>query len=65
MTISVEMIIAPNGMGSMIWMAWQTFTTEKLYVAVLLIAGIGAMFHYALRWCETRLIPWKAAGSSV
>jgi ABC-type nitrate/sulfonate/bicarbonate transport system permease component len=65
MTVSVEMIMARNGMGSMIWMAWQTFTTEKLYVAVLLIAGSGALFHYTLRWCETRLIPWKTAGDRV
>ncbi len=65
MTISVEMIIASNGMGSLIWMAWQTFTPEKLYVAVLMIAGTGALFHYALLWFEKMLIPWKATGDSV
>jgi ABC-type nitrate/sulfonate/bicarbonate transport system permease component len=65
MTISVEMIIATNGLGSMIWMSWQTFTTEKLYVALLAIAGTGALFHYALLWFEKILIPWKATGDSV
>jgi len=65
MTVSVEMIIATNGMGSMIWTAWQTFTTEKLYVALLVIAGTGALFHYALLWFEKILIPWKATGDSV
>ena len=65
MTISVEMIISSNGMGSMIWKAWQTFTAEKLYVAVLVIAGTGALFHYALLWFEKLLIPWKATGDNM
>jgi len=64
MTISVEMIISSNGMGSMIWKAWQTFTTEKLYVAVLVIAGTGALFHYALLWFEKLLIPWKTTSDT-
>jgi ABC-type nitrate/sulfonate/bicarbonate transport system permease component len=63
MTISVEIIIASKGMGSLIWMAWQTFTPEKLYIAVLVIAGTGALLHYALLWFEKMLIPWKASDS--
>ena len=65
MTVSVEMIISSNGVGSIIWKAWQTFRTDRLYVAVLLIAATGALFHYALLWLEKVLIPWKAADEKV
>jgi ABC-type nitrate/sulfonate/bicarbonate transport system permease component len=57
-TISVELVGAQNGLGSMIWMAWQTFSTEKLYIGVISTALIGAVFHNGLLSLETRLIPW-------
>lgn len=57
-TISVELVGAQNGLGSMIWMAWQTFSTEKLYIGVICSATLGALFHNGLRMLETRLIPW-------
>jgi NitT/TauT family transport system permease protein len=57
-TISVELVGAQNGLGSMIWMAWQTFATEKLYVGVISTALFGALFHNGLLSIERRLIPW-------
>jgi ABC-type nitrate/sulfonate/bicarbonate transport system permease component len=58
-TVAVELVSCPDGLGSMIWMSWQTFATEKLYVGVILTASIGALFHNSLRRLETRLIPWR------
>ena len=40
-TISVELVSSTNGLGSMIWMAWQTFSTEKLYIGVFTAAAWG------------------------
>lgn len=57
-TISVELVGAQNGLGSMIWMTWQTFATEKLYIGVISAATLGALFHNGLRMLEARLIPW-------
>jgi ABC-type nitrate/sulfonate/bicarbonate transport system permease component len=57
-TISVELVGAQDGLGSMIWMAWQTFATEKLYIGVICAATLGALFHNGLRMLEARLIPW-------
>ncbi len=57
-TISVEIVSSTTGLGSMIWMAWQTFSTDKLYVGVFTAAALGALFHSGLQWLETRLIPW-------
>lgn len=58
-TIALELVGCPDGIGSMIWMAWQTFYTEKLYIGVLLSAALGALLHFSLKHLETRLVPWK------
>lgn len=60
-TIAVELISCPDGIGSMIWMSWQTFATEKLYIGVILAASLGSLVHNSLRRVERSLIPWKAA----
>lgn len=57
-TISVEMVSSPTGLGGMIWLAWQTFSTDKLYIGVVTAAALGALFHNGLKWIEARLIPW-------
>ena len=60
-TVAVELVSCPDGLGSMIWMGWQTFATEKLYVGVLVVALLGALLHNSLRKLEEMTIPWKAA----
>ena len=58
-TIALELVSCPDGIGSMIWMAWQTFSTERLYVGVITAALLGALCHNWLARLERRLIPWK------
>ncbi|MBN1566318.1 MAG: ABC transporter permease [Acidobacteria bacterium] len=57
-TIALELVSCPDGVGSMIWIAWQTFYTEKLYIGVILSAALGTLLHFSLRRLETRLAPW-------
>jgi ABC-type nitrate/sulfonate/bicarbonate transport system permease component len=59
MTISVEMVNPTNGAGAMIFTAWQTFATDKLYCTIAATAATGAVLHYSLQRIERRLIPWK------
>lgn len=56
--VSVELVSPRNGLGSMIWLAWQTLATEKLYVGVITAAFLGLLFSATLRALEARLIPW-------
>ena len=58
-TIALELVSCPDGLGSMIWMAWQTFYTEKLYIGVILSAALGTLLHFSLKRLEARLVPWK------
>ncbi len=63
-TVSVEIVGSSDGLGSMIWLAWQTLTTEKLYVGVLVTASIGALLHGGLQRLEGLLIPWKRTANA-
>jgi NitT/TauT family transport system permease protein len=57
--ISVELISAKNGLGSLIWVSWQTLATERLYVAITVTAALGMLMHQGARRLERRLIGWK------
>jgi ABC-type nitrate/sulfonate/bicarbonate transport system permease component len=58
-TIALELVSCPDGLGSMIWIAWQTFYTEKLFVGILIAAAIGTLLHFSLKRLESKLVPWK------
>lgn len=57
--ISCELVSPTTGLGSMIWLAWQTFSLDRLYVAILVTAALGVLLHESLRLLEQRLVPWK------
>jgi ABC-type nitrate/sulfonate/bicarbonate transport system permease component len=58
MTISIEMLSSNDGIGSMIWMSWQTFATEKLYASVAVAALLGLLSGPVFHRLERRLVPW-------
>lgn len=62
--ISVEMVSSTQGLGGLIWLSWQSFAVEKLFVGVAAAGLLGAFFHVSLRWLEKRLIPWKASAAA-
>jgi NitT/TauT family transport system permease protein len=55
-----EMVGARSGIGYMIWSAWETFSVEKMYVGLFVIAIIGFAMTLALNEVERLIIPWKA-----
>jgi len=58
-TIAVELISAQEGLGSAIWLAWETLQTEKLYVGLLVIAVLGVLINQLLQLLTRRLVPWQ------
>jgi ABC-type nitrate/sulfonate/bicarbonate transport system permease component len=64
-TVAVEMVGAESGLGAMIWLAWQAFAIEKVYIGAILAASMGMLFHLSLRALERRLIPWAKEGQGV
>jgi NitT/TauT family transport system permease protein len=59
LTIAVEMISARNGLGGMIWLAWQTMRTEEMYASLVIIILLGISFNLLFHRLVLRLIPWQ------
>ena len=58
LTISVELLSCNNGLGNMIWTAWQTFSIDRLYVGVVIASLLGLLFQNIFQWLERRFVPW-------
>jgi NitT/TauT family transport system permease protein len=57
-----EMMGAHNGIGFLIWNAWQLMAVDTMFVGLLVIALLGFVFSWALDEIERWLLPWKAQG---
>jgi NitT/TauT family transport system permease protein len=60
LTIAVELITADNGIGTMIWLAWQTLRIEDVYAGVVVSAAIGIGIRAVIQFLSARLVPWQA-----
>lgn len=60
--IALELVSGKDGVGAMIWLAWQTLATERLYVGILLAALLGVIIHRVLGYFETLIVPWHGGG---
>ncbi len=61
-TIAIEFTMTTTGIGSVIWLAWQTMRTEDLYVGVVTLSAIGITINASLKYLLRRVTPWQAAG---
>jgi NitT/TauT family transport system permease protein len=57
-----EMMGAHNGIGFLIWNAWQLMAVDTMFVGLLVIALLGFAFSWALDEIERWLLPWKVRG---
>lgn len=59
-TIAVEIVSAITGLGSLVWISWETLDVEKLYATLAVIAVLGIATTYGVNRLSERLVPWKA-----
>lgn len=59
-TIGVEMVGSRVGLGSLLWMSWQTFRIEQLYATLTVIALLGVVLTTLIRQVARRSAPWLA-----
>lgn len=57
-TIGIEMVGSRIGIGSLLWMSWQTFRIDQLYALLVVIAFIGIGLASLIRWITARSVPW-------
>ena len=56
-TITVELLSASQGLGVIIWFAWQTMRIEELY-ASLVVTAVGVLINFILFQLSKRIVPW-------
>jgi len=61
--VSVELVFATTGLGTVVLGAWRTMRTESLYAALLLIGLVGIGINTTLNILSRWLIPWHTARS--
>ena len=54
-----EMMGAQEGLGYMIWNAWQLFSVETMYVGIFVIAVMGYIIALFLAEVAKWVMPWK------
>ena len=58
-TIGLELITAHEGLGSMLFFAWQTYRTEELYATIFVIGVFGYCFRRVVEAAAGRLVRWQ------
>ena len=58
LSIAIELLLADRGLGSLIWLAWQTLRIEQLYAAITLTALLGIAFRAIVVLLQRRFVPW-------
>lgn len=59
-TIAVEIVSAVTGLGSLVWLSWETLDVERLYATLAIIAVLGVVTTYAVNRLSQKLVPWRA-----
>jgi ABC-type nitrate/sulfonate/bicarbonate transport system permease component len=57
-TIGVEMVFGNAGLGSILWLAWETMRLVYMYAALMIISIIGVGSVLLLDASKKVLIPW-------
>lgn len=57
-TLVIEMRYGSVGLGTVIWLAWETLRTNNLYAVVAILAALGIIFNASLLMLKNYLVPW-------
>jgi ABC-type nitrate/sulfonate/bicarbonate transport system permease component len=58
-TLSAEIVMADVGLGSLVWLAWETLRVELLYATLIMISILGISLTASLRYLQRALAPWQ------
>lgn len=59
LVVVAEMAGAKNGVGYLIWNAWQVFAVDRMYVGLLVTAVLGYLSSLAMEELKRRIVPWR------
>jgi len=58
-TVAVELVDAQEGLGAVIWFAWDALQTDEPYAASAITDTLGMGSNYLLQRLTCRLVPWQ------
>lgn len=61
--VLAEMLGARDGLGYLLWSAWQTFSVSSLYATLLVTAVLGFGSVWVIDLLRRMLVPWQQTGS--
>ncbi len=59
LVVAAEFVAAREGVGAMIWLAWQTLRTDHLYAGIVAWALLGLVSTRGLQALEQRVVRWR------
>lgn len=58
-TIAAEIVMADAGLGSLVWLAWETLRVEMLYATLIVVSLLGISISQGLYRLQKYLVPWQ------
>lgn len=57
--VAVEFVTGREGLGFLIWNSWNLFFAAQMYVGIVVVAVLGALFTLLVGAIGRRLTPWS------
>jgi NitT/TauT family transport system permease protein len=57
--VSTEIAASRTGLGTILWLAWETFRIEQLYAALVVVSAIGIGFNIGWSLLSRILLRWQ------
>jgi NitT/TauT family transport system permease protein len=59
--VAAEFVGANDGVGQLIWTAWEIFDVRRMFVGLVTLSLIGYLLSLAIDKIEDVLLPWRAS----
>ena len=58
--VAAEFVGAKDGVGQLIWSAWEIFDVRRMFVGLVTLSAIGYFLSIAIDKMEDALLPWRS-----
>lgn len=58
MMVGVEFTQSNEGIGHLIFYSWQLFQTPQMYVGIVVVALMGLVLTWIVKWISLLVLPW-------
>lgn len=62
--VAAEFVGAKEGVGQLIWSAWEIFDVRRMFVGLITLSTIGYLLSIAVEKLEDALLPWRDLGTA-